>query len=69
MLEEIAEWLIVHGGANDFTNNKNLFNNVKTIINKAKKTSHDTDISFSNITFRKDERISKSYVLMQQILV
>ena len=41
--------LIVHVGTNDLTNDVNLLNNVKKIVNKTKKKSPSTVLSFSNI--------------------
>ena len=55
VLEGKPESLIVHIGTNDLTNNVNLLNNVKKIVNKAKNTS-DTALIFSNIIIRRDKR-------------
>ena len=41
--------LIVHVGTNDLTNDVNLLNNVKKIVNKTKKKSPDNVLTFSNI--------------------
>ena len=43
--------LIVHVGTNDVTNDINLLSNVKKIVNKTKKTSPNTVLTFSNIIF------------------
>ena len=56
VLEGKPESLIVHVGTNDLTNNVNLLNNIKSIVNKAKTTSLDTVLSFSNIIIRRDKR-------------
>ena len=47
--------LIVHVGTNDLTNDVNLLNNVKKIVNKTKKKSPDTVLTFSNIIVWKDK--------------
>ena len=49
ILEDKPQSLIVHAGTNDLTNDVNLLNNVKKIVNKTKKKSPNTAISFSNI--------------------
>ena len=46
----------MHVGTNDLTNDVNLLNNGKKIVNKTKKKSPNTVISFSNIIVRKDRR-------------
>ena len=56
VLEGKPESLIVHVGTNDLTNNVNLLNNIKSIVNKVKTTSLDTVLSFSNIIIRRDKR-------------
>ena len=56
VLEGKSESLIVHVGTNDQTNNVNLLNNVKKIVNKVKTTSPDTVLSFSNIIIRKGKK-------------
>ena len=48
--------LIIHVGTNDPTNDVNLLSNVKKIVNKIKKTSPSTVLTFSNIIFRKDKK-------------
>ena len=48
--------LIVHVGTNDLTNDVNLLNNVKKIVNKTKKKSPDTVLTFSNIIVWKDKK-------------
>ena len=48
--------LIVHIGTNDLTNDVNLLNNVKKIVNKTKKKSPNTVLTFSNIIVRKDKK-------------
>ena len=48
--------LIVLVSTNDLPNNANILNNVKSIVNKVKKTSQDTVLSLSNIICRRDER-------------
>ena len=54
ILEDKLQSLIVHVGNNKLTNNVNLLNNVTKIVNKTKKKSPNTAISFSNIIIRKD---------------
>ena len=49
ILEDKPQSLIFHVGTEDLTNNVNLLNNVKKIVNKTKKKSPNTAISFSNI--------------------
>ena len=56
VLKGKPESLIIHVGTNDLTNNINLLTNVKKIVNKVKKTSPDTVLSFSDIVFRKDKK-------------
>ena len=56
ILEHQPKSLVVHVGTNDLTNDVNLLNNVKKIVNKTKKKSPTTVISFSNIIIRKDRR-------------
>ena len=56
VLKAKPESLIIHIGTNDLTNNINLLTNVKKIVNKVKKTSPDTVLSFSDIVFRKDKK-------------
>ena len=56
VLKGKPESLIIHIGTHDLTNNINLLTNVKKIVNKVKKTSPDTVISFSDIVFRKDKK-------------
>ena len=48
--------LIVHAGTNDLTNDVNLLNNVKKIVNKTKKKSPNTVLTFSNIIVRKNKK-------------
>ena len=48
--------LIIHVGTNDLTNDVNLLNNVKKIVNKTKKKSPNTVLTFSNIIVRKDKK-------------
>ena len=47
--------LIIHVGTNDLTDDVNLLNNVKKIVNKTKEKSRDTALTFSNIIVRKDK--------------
>ena len=54
ILEDKPQSLIVHVGTNDLTNDVNLLNKVKKIVNKTKKESPNTTTSFSNIITRKD---------------
>ena len=54
ILEDKPQSLIVHVGTKDLTNDANLLNNVKEIVNKTKKKLPNTAISFSNIIIRKD---------------
>ena len=54
ILEDKPQSLIVHVGTKDLTNDANLLNNVKEIVNKTKKKLPNTTISFSNIIIRKD---------------
>ena len=56
VLKGKPESLIIHIGTNDLTNNINLLTNVKKIVNKVKKTSPNTVLSFSDIVFRKDKK-------------
>ena len=56
VLKGKPESLIIDIGPNDLTNNINLLTNVKKIVNKAKKTSPDTVLRFSDIVFRKDKK-------------
>ena len=56
ILEDKPQSLTVHVSTNDLTNNVNLLNNVKKIVNKTKKKSANTAISFSNIIIRKDRK-------------
>ena len=48
--------LIVHLRTNDFTKNVNLLNSVEKIVNKTKKKSPDTVLTFSNIIVQKDKK-------------
>ena len=48
--------LFVHVGTNDLTNDVNLLNNVKNIVNKTKKKSPNTVLTFSNTIVRKDKK-------------
>ena len=45
VLDQKPESLIVHVGTNDLTNEINLLNNVKKIVNKTKKKSPNTVLS------------------------
>ena len=56
ILEHHPKSLVVHVGTNDLTNDANLLNNVKKIVNKTKKKSPNTVVSFSNIIVRKDRQ-------------
>ena len=56
VLKGKPESLIIDIGTNNLTNNINLLRNVKEIVNKAKKTSPDTVLRFSDIVFRKDKK-------------
>ena len=56
ILEHHPKSLVVLVGTNDLTNDVNLFNIVKKIVNKTKKKSSTSVISFSNIIVRKDRR-------------
>ena len=56
VLKGKSESLIIHTSTNDLTNNINLLTNVKKNVNKVKKTSPDTVLSFSGIVFRKDKK-------------
>ena len=56
ILEDHPKSLVVHVGTNDLTNDVNLLNNVKKIVNKTKKKSPNPVISFSNIIVRKHRR-------------
>ena len=47
--------MIVHVGTNDLTNDVNILNNVKKIVNKTKKKWPDAVLTFSNIV-RKDKK-------------
>ena len=56
VLELKPESLIVRVGPNDLTNNVNILNNeVNNKVNKVKKTSSDTVLSFSNTICRRDK--------------
>ena len=57
VLEGKTESLIVDVGTNDLTNNVNLLNNVKKIVNEVKNASPDTVLSFSNILLDKTKEI------------
>lgn len=48
--------LIVHVGANDFSNGINLLNQAKKIVTQVKKISRNTKIVFSSIVIRKDRK-------------
>ena len=61
ILEDKPQSLIVHAGTNDLTNDVNLLNNVKKIVNETKKKSPNTVISFSNIIIRKDRNNLDKY--------
>ena len=56
VLDQKPESLIFHVGTKDLTNEINLLNNVKKIVNKTKKKSPSTVLSFSNIIVRKDRK-------------
>ena len=56
VLDEKPASLIVHVGTNDLTNEINLLSNAKKIVNKIKKKSPNTVVTFSNIIVRKDKR-------------
>ena len=56
ILEHHPKSLVVYVGSNDPTNYVNLLNNVKKIVNKTKKKSPNTVISFSNTIVRKGRR-------------
>ena len=56
VLKGKPESLIIQVGTNDLTNNINLLANVKKIVNKVKKASPNTVLSFSDIVFRKDKK-------------
>ena len=57
VLEGKPESLIVDVGTNDLTNNVNLLNNFKKIVNEVKNASPDTVLSFSNILLDKTKEI------------
>ena len=48
--------IIVHVGTNDLTNDVNLLNNVKKIVNKTKKKSPNTKLCFSDTIIRTDKK-------------
>ena len=55
--------IIVHVGTNDLTNDVNLLNNVKKIVNKTKKKSPNTKLCFSDIIIRTNKKnLEKSRV-------
>ena len=56
VLKGKPESFILHIGTNDLTNNINLLTNVNKIVNKVKKTSFNTVLSFSDIVFRIDKK-------------
>ena len=55
-LKTHPDTLIVHAGTNDLTKNINTLRSVKKLCEKAKRTSPDTKIVFSNIIHQKDRR-------------
>ena len=50
------DYLIVHAGTNDLTNEINPLNNVTNIVKNVKKISPNTKVVFSNIVVRKDRK-------------
>ena len=67
ILEDKPQSLIVHVGTNALTNDVNLLNNVKKIVNKTKKKSPNTAPSFSNI-IQKDRKNWKNLALINSRL-
>ena len=67
ILEDKPQSLIVHLGTNALTNDVNLLNNVKKIVNKTKKKSPNTATSFSNI-IQKDRKKWKHLALINSRL-
>ena len=57
ILVDKPQSLIANVGTNDFTNDVNLLNNVKKVVNKTKKKSPNTATSFSNIITQKIRKI------------
>ena len=56
ILDDKPKSIIVHVGTNDLTNDVNLLNNVKKIVNKTKKKSPNTKLCFSDIIIRTDKK-------------
>ena len=60
LLKVKPDCLLVHVGTNDLTNNVNLLNSVKKMVNKVKNSSPNTKLVFSSVILRKDKKdISK----------
>ena len=56
ILDDKPNSIILHVGTNDLTNDVNLLNNVKKIVNKTKKKSPNTKSCFSDIIIRTDKK-------------
>ena len=56
ILDHKPKSIIVHVDTNDLTNDVNLLNNVKKIVNKKKKKSPNTKLCFSDIIIRTDKK-------------
>ena len=56
ILDDKPKSIIVHVDTNDLTNDVNLLNNVKKIVNKKKKKSPNTKLRFSDIIIRTDKK-------------
>ena len=56
ILDDKPKSIIVHVGTNDLTNDVNLLNNVKKIVNKTNKKSANTKSCFSDVIIRTDKQ-------------
>ena len=56
LLKVKPDCLLVHIGTNDLTNNVNLLNSVKKMVNKVKNSSPNTKVVFSSVILRKEKK-------------
>ena len=56
LLKVEPDCLLVHIGTNDLTNNVNLLNSVKKMVNKLKNSSPNTKLVFSTVILRKGKK-------------
>ena len=56
VIKEKPDYIIIHAGSNDLTNNINLLNSAKKLVKKIRDTLSATKIAFSSIVLGKGRR-------------